>query len=162
MLQLWDPWLCSQQVPKPLDEVRIKRARDVHNATRAANRSGNRRGGRGGSGGGRSGQTRRFDEKNRPLKQNKNGVFVVDQKLYKASLENNPDTPPAPVPLPPATGDAILAKLAELESMTKADSTPASSSPAPTVRFAGSTSTPAVFTAKASELRALVHQALGK
>ena len=83
------------------------------------------------------------DDKGRPLKKNKNGVYVVDQKKHKASQAVN----------------KIDARLKELESLIPTSDSDTSSS-----ESSDETAhpTPASFVVKARELRSLVNEALNK
>ena len=125
------PSICTQ----PLDQDRIKRNADAWKAKhpKSAKSSQPR------STGSRGPPSRKKDEHGRPVKLNKNGVYVVDQQRYKQQKAAADIT--AKVDALVSTAEAHAAKPANADK-------------------SGSSKEPAVFVADVHELRAMIHTRL--
>ena len=138
------PSICQE----PLDPDRIKRNREAarkkaaeKSRTRPRSGKSNSNQQRNPNNGGRG----KKDEQGRPLKKNKNGVYIVDQKKHKAA----------------AAAEQLDERIKELEVLAAAAPAP---SPAPSddSEAQEAAPVPANFVVKAKELRSLMAKALNR
>jgi hypothetical protein len=145
------PSTCSE----PFDADRIKKNSELY---RARNPSSDRRQGNGkGKQRNASKSSKDKDEKGRPVTLNKNGVYVVDQRKFKA-LSIQADVPKGPS-LDKAAIEQKMLCLEETAKKLEATASTSSNDPASSSTDEDAVRTPAVFTADVQDLRKLLQAA---